>query len=293
MKIGIHFSYWAKDWVEDYHRYIDKAADLGFDILEISCSGLFDLYREETAFVRLKEHAQQRNLHLTAGYGPTPFRNLCSEDPAVINRSLSFYKKVLPLLHFLGIHILAGPLYSCGRMDSAQALDKPNIWKRTQDNLWRAAEIAEKNNVVLALEVVNRYEGFLLNTCEEALRFIEEINHPHVQIMLDTFHMNIEETNLCSALRLAGNRLKHLHVSEQNRHVPGQGSLPWKAISNTLRSINYSGALVIESFVQSSGNIGKQARIWQKPHSTPMEAQLDKDAANSLALLRSIFSQTE
>ena len=294
MKIGIHFSYWADNWIEDYHRYIDKAADLGFDLLELSCSGIEALYMNEKELPALSLHARQRGLGLTAGFGPGPELNLCSTDKEIVEKCISFYKKICPVLHELGISVLAGPLYSCGTAAaSLQGIDKAADWKRTQENFLRVAEIAEQNQITLALEVVNRYEGYLLNTCGEAVRFVDEIGHPSIQILLDTFHMNIEEDDPLQAILSAGHRLAHFHMSEQNRRVPGQGRLPWRDIGRALRQADYQGAAVIEAFVRSSGAPGRKACVWRDLIPEPAEQRLDEDAAASLAFLRKAFSETE
>lgn len=289
MEIGIHFSYWAEDWVEDYHRYIEKAADLGFDILELSCSGILALYSNPQSLTRLREHAERRNLRLTAGYGPSPSQNLCSENRNVTENGLSFYRQILPLLHELGIHTLAGPLSSRGPLDASQNICRASDWKRAQKNLLCAADLARQYQITLALEVVNRYEGYLFNTCEEALRFVNEAGHPNLQILLDTFHMNIEEADICGAIVQAGSHLKHLHVSEQNRQLPGQGRLPWHSIGNALKSIDYQGAAIIESFVKSTGSIARQAKIWNTPAAKQTEEYLDCSAKNALLVLRNAF----
>ena len=119
---------------------------------------------------------------------------------------------------------------------------------------------------------------------------MEEVGLDSVMIMLDTFHMNIEEDNMANAIRLAGNKLGHFHVGENNRRVPGKGSLPWADIGTALREINYTGAVVMEPFVTQGGTIGSDIRIWRDLSHGADISRLDKDAAGSVAFLRHVFS---
>lgn len=135
----------------------------------------------------------------------------------------------------------------------------------------------------------NRYEGYMMNTCEEALEFIEAVGSSHVKIMLDTYHMNIEEDNMGNAIRKAGDNLCHLHLGEQNRRVPGKGTLPWAEIGQTLRDINYQGAAVMEPFVMSGGTIGSEIKVWRDLIPDATEEKLDKDAKGALQFVRHVF----
>ena len=141
------------------------------------------------------------------------------------------------------------------------------------------------------MEVLNRYEGYMLNTCEQAKEFIDAVGSTHVKIMLDTFHMNIEEDNIPAAIRRAGKDLGHLHLGEQNRQVPGKGSLPWTEIGQALRDIDYQGAAVMEPFVMAGGTIGKEIRVWRDIIPNTTEEQLDKDAAGAVAFLHHVWER--
>ena len=129
----------------------------------------------------------------------------------------------------------------------------------------------------------------MMNTCEEALRFVEAVDSPYVKVMLDTFHMNIEEDNIASAIRLAGDQLCHLHLGEQNRKVPGKGSLPWNEIGQALRDIGYQGAAVMEPFVMSGGTVGREIKVWRDLVEDPTEEKLDRDAAGAVNYVRHVF----
>lgn len=289
MKYGIYFAYWTKEWSADYKKYMDKVSKLGFDVMEISCAAFRDAYTTDEQMIDLREYAKEKNLTLTAGYGPTKEQNLSSEDPIVVERAMNYFKELLPKLKLMDIKILGGGLYSYWPIDFSLRLDREGDRARAVKNLKELSKVAEDCDVTLGMEVLNRYEGYILNTCDEALEFVDEIGSDHVKVMLDTFHMNIEEDNIAAAIRKAGNKLCHLHLGEQNRRVPGKGSLPWGEIGQALRDINYQGAAVMEPFVMKGGTIGSEIKVWRDLIPNPTEEILDKEAKDSLVYVRHVF----
>lgn len=290
MKYGIYFAYWTKEWGVDYKAYVDKVAALGFDVLEISCAALSNVYVKDEQLYDLKEYAKEKGLVLTAGYGPTKEQNLCSEDEGTVKKAMGFFKNLLPKLQKMDIKILGGGLYSYWPVDYTKPVNKEADWERAVRNIRELAKTAQECDVTLGMEVLNRYEGYMLNTCEEALRFVDEVGSDYVKVMLDTFHMNIEEDNIGAAIRLAGNKLGHLHLGEQNRRVPGQGSLPWNEIGQALRDIHYEGAAVMEPFVMRGGTIGREIKVWRDMVPDLSERALDKDAKAALQYVRHVFA---
>lgn len=113
------------------------------------------------------------------------------------------------------------------------------------------------------MEVLNRFEGYLLNTAEEGVRYVREVNEDNVKLMLDTFHMNIEESSMTEAIRQAGPLLGHFHTGEPNRMPPGAGRMPWFEIGLALQSIGYEGPVVMEPFVRPGGTVGQNIKIWR------------------------------
>lgn len=289
MKYGIYFAYWTKEWFADYKKYMDKVSALGFDVMEISCAALREVYTTKEQLIELREYAKEKNLTLTAGYGPTKAENLCSEDPEAVKRAMAFFKDLLPKLALMDIKILGGGFYSYWPVDFTLNNDKEGDRARAVKNLKELSKTAEEYDVTLGMEVLNRYEGYILNTCDEAIDFVDEIGSSHVKIMLDTFHMNIEEDNIAAAIRKAGSRLGHLHLGEQNRMVPGKGSLPWGEIGQALRDIQYEGAAVMEPFVMKGGTIGKEIKVWRDLIDDLSEERLDEDAKGALNFVRHVF----
>lgn len=288
MKYGIYFAYWEKEWNADQKSYISKVKKLGFDILEISCAMLKNISREE--LVEMREMARAEDVTLTAGYGPGPSENLASSDEAVVKNAVAFYTDILKKLEILDIHTLGGGIYSYWPVDYTKPIDKEGDWKRSVKNVRTVGKIAQECGVDYCLEVLNRFEGYLLNTCAECRQFVEEVDVPAVKIMLDTFHMNIEEDSMTEAILLAGDRLGHFHVGENNRRLPGKGNLPWYQIGSALRAIGYDKNVVMEPFVKSGGGVGSDIKVWRDLSMGADTEQLDRDAAASVAFLRNVFS---
>ena len=118
---------------------------------------------------------------------------------------------------------------------------------------------------------------------------INLINTHNVGVMLDTFHMNIEEDNIAAAIRKAGDRLYHFHIGEGNRKVPGKGMLPWNEIGQALRDINYQHAAVMEPFVMQGGTVGHDIKIWRDIIGNCSEVTLDMDAQSALHFVKHVF----
>ena len=289
MKYGIYFAYWEKEWFADYKKYIDKVADLGFDILEISCGAFRNTYTTDEQLYELRDYAKEKNVILAAGYGPQASQNLGSADPAVQENALLFFTETLHKLKKMDIKALGGGLYSYWPVDYSKPVDKEGDFERSVANMKKVAKVAEECDIVLGMEVLNRFEGYLLNTCDEAIQYVDAVGSKNVRIMLDTFHMSIEEDNIAAAIRKAGDKLCHLHLGERNRKVPGKGTMPWDEIGQALRDINYQHAAVMEPFVMPGGTIGSEVKVWRNLVEDTSEAALDADAKGALQFVKHVF----
>jgi D-psicose/D-tagatose/L-ribulose 3-epimerase len=140
----------------------------------------------------------------------------------------------------------------------------------------------EDCGVYFNVEVVNRFEQYLLNTCEEALEYVKAVGSPNCKILLDTFHMNIEEDSFTGAIERAGSYLGHMHIGETNRRAPGCGKMAWDEIFQALKKIGYSGAIVMEPFLIPGGEIGRDIKIYRS-----LEVEdLDVEAKRALDFVR-------
>ena len=140
----------------------------------------------------------------------------------------------------------------------------------------QVAEHAQKTGVTLAVEYLNRFECYLLNTAADAARFIRDVGHPSCRTMYDTFHANIEEKSPAEAIRTAAPNLALVHISENDRSTPGAGAIPWKITFDTLREINYDGWMVVEAFGFSLPALVAATKIWRRMFTS--EEQLAADA---------------
>jgi len=287
MKYGIYYAYWEQEWKADYLPYIEKVAKLGFDCLEIACTPI-NSYSLDT-LKELKKAASDNGIFLTAGHGPSAQQNLASADPAVVKNATAFFTELLKRLEIMDIHKIGGGIYSYWPVDFSKSIDKEGDWARSVENVRKIGRIAQDCGVDYCLESLNRFEGYLINTSEECCKFVREVDCPAVKVMLDTFHMNIEESDIGGAIRAAKGLLGHFHTGECNRMVPGQGRMPWHEIACALHDINYNDTVVMEPFVRMGGTVGSDIKVWRDISNGKTNAQLDEDARKSLEFERFMF----
>lgn len=288
MKYGIFYGYWKHNWCGEYLPLIPRAAACGFDILAVSSGYLVE--KSHAELIALKSEAQKYNIELHAGYGPGPDKNILSSDPNKFEFAMEYYKKILGTLNILDIHYLGGNFYSCAPSDVAQPIQKGNDWVRCVDRVQVLADIAKQYNITLAMEVVCRYEGYLINTAAEGVKMVKAINRSNVGLMLDTFHMNIEEDNFASAIHTAGEYLFYLHTGECNRRVPGSGRIPWNEIAYALTDINFNGPITMEPFITTNGSIGKDLGVWRDLSYGATDLEMDNMAKSGLLFTKNIIS---
>lgn len=288
MKYGIYYAYWEKEWGGNFVPYTEKCARLGFDILEVAC-GAFD--REDDRFFReLAAAAKANGLRLTGGYGPRKGHDLAGTDPAQVEAAFRFYADMFRKMELAGIDRLGGALYSYWPAQCTPETDKAADTDRSVARMQRLADLAADHGITLCMEALNRFEGYMINTADECLAYVRAVNRPNVKVMLDTFHMNIEEDSLTDAIRKSGPLLGHFHVGEANRRRPGpNGRFDWAAIGRALRSIGYAGGVVMEPFVRMGGQVSRDVSLWRDLSGGASNEQLDQDAATSLTWLRSVM----
>lgn len=284
-KIGIYYAYWVRDWDVDFHPFVEKAAALGFDLLEVNAGTVAALSRAERR--NLKAHAEEKNIALSYCIGLPPQYNLASPDMVVHKRGIVYLQNLAKAIGEMGGGQLGGIIYGAWPAAlPAGETDKRPFVERSITGMREAIKAAEDNDVLFDVEVVNRFEQFLLNTCAEAIAYVEAVGSPNIGILLDTFHMNIEEDFIGEAIIQAGDHLKHFHVGENNRMPPGYGHLPWTEVSAALRRIGYAGAVVMEPFVTPGGAVGRDIRVYRD---LSVGMDLDEEARKALLFLRGVL----
>lgn len=282
--IGIYFAYWSRSWDADYLYYIDKVSQLGFDILELSTDKLLQM--NDTQLQELRKRADDKNLTLTYCIGFSPAYDLASPEAAVRKSGVEYAKRTLETIAKLGGKVFGGINYSCWPGQLGIDVDKTPYLERSADCLRQILPVAEGYDITYCVEVVNRFEQYLFNTVAEALDFIRQIGSSHLKLLLDTFHMNIEEDSIGDAIRLAADSIGHFHIGETNRREPGQGRMPWTEICAALADVRYQGAIVMEPFVKMGGQVGQDIKLY-RDLSSQTEAQMDQSAAAALQFMRS------
>ncbi|MDM9625030.1 sugar phosphate isomerase/epimerase family protein [Rhizobium sp. S152] len=287
MKHGIYYSYWEKEWSAKFGPYVEKVAKLGFDVIEVAAHHINSY--SDAELVAIRQASKDNGIILTAGIGPTKQKNLSSPDADVRKAGKAFFEQTLTNVAKLDIKSIGGALHSYWPVDYTQPVDKIGDRARGVEGIHGIADFANNLGINLCIEVLNRFENHVLNTAAEGVAFVQDVGKSNVKVMLDTFHMNIEEDSFGDAIRTAGPFLGHFHTGENNRRVPGTGRIPWHEIGLALREINYTGAVVMEPFVKTGGGIGSDIRVWRDLSNGATEAKLDEDARNSLAFSRFVL----
>ncbi len=286
MKFGTYFAYWEDSWKADYPKYIQKVKALGFDVLEIT-SDIMTFSNGQLA--DLKKMAADAGIKLTACLGLPEHLDVSSTDASVRRAGIEHMKKLFGAMHKADIDRVGGIIYAYWPADYAKPVNKEVARQHSLASVREMADTAAGLGVTLLLEVVNRFEQYLINDTDEVLAYLDEVERPNVKAMLDTFHMNIEEDNMCDAVRKAGKRLGHLHIGEANRKVPGKGSLPWKQLGQALHDIGYDECVVMEPFIKTGGIVGKDIRVWRDLSNGIDEEHMDAEIAESLRFVRKAF----
>ena len=258
---GINTFTWTSPFKTKDLPLIDKARAMGFDLVEIPIEGLDDLDYDQAgeAF---------RRAGIAAGVCAVmgPGRDPTHEDEAKQRGGIEYLKHCVDAAVKMGAKIVGGPLYAAvGRTWQSSGEQRQRELERCARNLKEVARYAEERGVTLAMEPLNRFETSFINLAEQAVELVEMVDSPAIRIMLDTFHMNIEEKSLGQAIETAAPYLVHIHANENDRGTPGTGHVPWQEVATALKKINYSGALVIESFTTTVKEIARAAAIWRPP----------------------------
>jgi D-psicose/D-tagatose/L-ribulose 3-epimerase len=275
MRLGAHLCLWQTRWDEDVLPHLRRAAEIGYEGVEIS---LFSLRGREPAAVR--REAERCGVAVTCSTGLSPDADIAHADPGVRSAGEAALRRDLETAAAAGAGLLCGVTYAAwGAL--YRGAEKTGALQRSAEALARAGDAARSLGLRIAVEALNRHETSLINTAAEGRAFVEAVGHPHVGLHLDTHHLSSEENDVADAIRTDGKDMFHFHVGENDRGVPSTGTVPWVRVAAALREIRYAGWVTLECVTVPGTEVADGFRVWR-----PMGPAPDEAAASALAFLR-------
>jgi D-psicose/D-tagatose/L-ribulose 3-epimerase len=259
--IGMNLLLWGTEMDDSLLPILSSLREMGFDGVEVPI-----LDTDTQKWKRWSNELNALGMERVAVSLNTAEHQLISPDPAMRNKALEYNKKIVECAAALGARYLTGPLHSSlsvfsGKGPTAQELE----WAR--ENLLLLAEHAQREGITVGLEFLNRFESYLVTSTAELIALVDSINHPNCKMMFDTFHANIEEKDPVSSIHMAGDRIIHVQLSENDRSTLGSGQIDFPATLAALKAIGYEGMISIEAFSTRL----TAANIWRKMFASEME----------------------
>ncbi len=257
MKYGVNMLAWTMRVGPELEPLFFRIREWGFDGVEIFVSP--DTPGDLQA---VRDALHRADLERTTCSVLPRDANPVSAQREARGRGVEYLKQCAARTAELGARLFCGPLYaSLGVMSGSRRTQAE--WSWAVEGLQEVAGYAQRLGITLCLEPLNRFETYFLNTLDDAARLVREIGAPNVRVHFDTFHANIEERNPARALRSVAKELGHVHISENDRGIPGTGHNDWRGVLLALKEIGYDGWLTIESFAQPEPQLAAAAAIWR------------------------------
>jgi D-psicose/D-tagatose/L-ribulose 3-epimerase len=274
---GVSTWLWTSPFNRETIALFPKIKSYGYDAVEIPVEDPalidLDLLKKALADEGLKAI-------ICGAFGTS--RDLTHDDPAFHQTCFTYLDSCLEIASEMGAGFVAGPMYSAVGKARLVAPEQRKVeWDRAVSNLRKVCRRAGEFGLDLAIETLNRFETDLINTSEDLMRLIGDINEPQAKAVLDGFHLNIEEPDLESAIRRVGDKLVHVQVSENYRGTPGTGQTNWAAWKRGLEAIDYRGTISIESFTPQVKELAGAVCIWK-----PLVPSQDGFAKDGLEFLK-------
>jgi len=263
MKYGINTFIWTAEFGPAHFHLLPEIKAHGFDGIEVA------LFRPaEFAAAAIRRAAEAEGLERTVASALIRGLSLISDDADVRRRTVEHLRDSIRAVADAGARLIIGPLY-CPVGELPGRRRTADEWRRAVEGYQSITDTLVQNDVTLALEPLNRFETYFLNTAADGVKLCDAVNHPLIGLLFDTFHANIEEKNVADALRLAAPHLKHLHTCENDRGIPGSGHVDWPSVFQAIHDLKYDGWLMIESFGFALGDLSSAAAIWRDIEKTP------------------------
>lgn len=277
---GVSTWIWISPFSTATLSLFEKIKQMGFDAVEIPIEDpeIIDIQKVKEALI-----AYELQPIVCGAFGPT--RDFTHEDLAIQENALNYIETCLELCLAWGAEFVAGPMYAAtGKARLLPPEEKKREWELSVRNIYKASQMAESRGLKLAIEPLNRFETDMVNTSKRMIQMLKDVNHPAANVMLDGFHMNIEEKNISEAIKTVGERLIHVQVSENYRGTPGTGQTDWQGLKAGLSAINYQGCVSIEGFTPEVKELAGAVCIWEK-----LVEDQDVFASDGLKFLRELL----
>jgi len=281
VKFGVSTWLWTSPFTSESVSLFPRIKSMGYDAVEIAVED-----PEKISAAKISQALKEFDLKAVVCGAFGPARDLTHEEAHVHRSTIEYIEKCFEFCNAWGADFLAGPMYSAvGKARMVSPEQKKIEWERAVKNLFHVAQLASKRGLSIALEPLNRFESDLVNTADDVMRLISDINHKSAKVLLDGFHMSIEENDIERAITTVGDKLIHVQVSENHRGVPGTGQTSWKSLRRGLENINYKGVVSIESFTPNSTELAGAVCIWRN-----LAASQDDFATEGLAFLKRLLN---
>jgi D-psicose/D-tagatose/L-ribulose 3-epimerase len=258
MKIGMNLLLWTDMVTAEHDRLLEQIKGYGFDAVEIPVFNTSDL----APYERLAQRLKALGLGATAVTVMTPETNPISPEPAIRAAAVKHLDRVMECGQAFGCEILCGPVHSAIGVFSGQGPTEDEF-QAGVETMQKVGDCAKARGIRVAVEYLNRFEIYFLTTAAQTVRFIHAVDHPSVKMMYDSFHANIEEKNQAAAIASCANEMIHVHVSENDRGVPGSGGVNWESFWSGISAANYEGYLTIEAFGRALPALAAATRVWR------------------------------
>jgi len=291
MKFGICYCYWSKDWEgEDYPRVIERARKCGFDVLEIFYGRTLTMAQNEIEDILAASKANEVEIYCLGGFGRE--EDVSEPDEEARKAAVKKAKGIINAVTRLGSRNFSGINYGAW-CNFDRPINKEARLESSAKSLKEIGDYAADFGLSWNMEVVNRFESYMLNTAREAAELVRMSGSPNVNILLDIFHGMIEEDDLAEAVRVAGDRLGHYHMGSNNRKPPRPGFLPWKEVVQALKDIGYDKCISFEPLVRTGGTVALGGgNVWRDM--LPPKADdkmLDEMIMESLGFIKGMFNE--
>lgn len=265
MKTGMNLLLWTDMVSEAHDGLLEQIKGLGFDAVEVPIFDTSSLKPYERLGGRLKA----LGLSATAVTVMSPETNPISPDPAIRAAAVSHLDRVMECGQAFGCEILCGPVHSAIGVFSGNG-PTDDEFKAGVDTLRAVGDKAQARNIKVAVEYLNRFEIYLLTTAAQDRDFVRAVNHPYIKMMYDSFHANIEEKDQKAAILSCAKETIHVHVSENDRGIPGTGGVNWSSFWAGIKESGYDGYLTIEAFGRALPALAAATRVWRDLFPDPM-----------------------